>query len=341
MNIIRKIGHNDIVEITTPVIITWHDQEYRLCGDLEDLNNQTKADRYPIPKISHALDKLAKAKYINKMDYIKGFHHNGVKPNSIKLLRIICSMGIYEYTSLPFGMENASAHFQRLMDTIFQEEISEGWINPAYDSAAAANISIHLMEIYSKRNFQFSEWAPESGTYNSDNTEPEGKETYILGIRFSELHDEYFSSFTKAYSKNKQCSIMLQLLQQKYSSQELESQLQEAWLRDYKDNKFFLIYGLLYHREKHTSVLTVIGRDHMSLILKECHECPYMGHMSQERTKERVACTSWWLKWEQELSEYINTCQRFQNVNRKKGKRYGMLPHIEEPKHPWGTINMD
>ncbi|MBW0463329.1 hypothetical protein O181_003044 [Austropuccinia psidii MF-1] len=37
-------------------------------------------------------------------------------------------MGIYEYTSNPFGIKNATAHFQRMMDTISQEEILEGWM---------------------------------------------------------------------------------------------------------------------------------------------------------------------------------------------------------------------
>ncbi|MBW0545200.1 hypothetical protein O181_084915 [Austropuccinia psidii MF-1] len=126
MDVIRKIGHNEIVEITTPVLITWHDGKSRLCGDFRALNNYTKADRYPIPRIPHALDKLPKAKYITKMDCMKGFHQNGVKPNSIKLLRIICHMGIYEYTRMPFPIKNAPAHFQRMMHTIFQEEILEG-----------------------------------------------------------------------------------------------------------------------------------------------------------------------------------------------------------------------
>ncbi|MBW0509426.1 hypothetical protein O181_049141 [Austropuccinia psidii MF-1] len=66
-----------------------------------------------------------------------------------------------------------------------------------------------------------------------------------------------------------------------------------------------------------------------------------MGHMSEDRTKERVASTDWWPKWEKELSEYINTCERCQKENRKHGKKYGLLQHIEEPKHPWETINMD
>ncbi|MBW0482628.1 hypothetical protein O181_022343 [Austropuccinia psidii MF-1] len=128
MDVIRNIGLNKIVEITTPVLITWHDGKYRLCGGFRALNNYTKADRHPIQRIPHALDKLAKAKYITKMDCMKGFHQNGAKPNFMKLLRIICHMGIYKYTSMPFGIKNAPAHFQRIMDTILEEEIFEGWM---------------------------------------------------------------------------------------------------------------------------------------------------------------------------------------------------------------------
>ncbi|MBW0539358.1 hypothetical protein O181_079073 [Austropuccinia psidii MF-1] len=61
IDIIREIGHNEIVEITTPVLITWHDGKSRRCGDFRALNNYTKADRYPLPRNPHALDKLEKA----------------------------------------------------------------------------------------------------------------------------------------------------------------------------------------------------------------------------------------------------------------------------------------
>ncbi|MBW0478891.1 hypothetical protein O181_018606 [Austropuccinia psidii MF-1] len=119
--------------------------------------------------------------------------------------------------------------------------------------------------------------------------------------------------------------MLLQLLQQTYRSPELESQLEEAWLRDHKDNKYFLIDSLLYHSKTRTSALTIIDRDHISLILQEIHDCPYMGHISADRTKERVASIAWWPKWEQE----------------KHGKKYGLLQHMEEPKHPGETINMN
>ncbi|MBW0572705.1 hypothetical protein O181_112420 [Austropuccinia psidii MF-1] len=118
------------------------------------------------------------------------------------------------------------------------------------------------------------------------------------------------------YPKHKQCGILLQNLQQKYRSPDLESQSEGPWLTNYEDKKFFLIDGLLCHREKNTSALTVIDRDHISLILQECHDCTYIGHMSEDRTKEMVGSTTGWHKWEQEFSEYINTCERCQKANR-------------------------
>ncbi|MBW0523156.1 hypothetical protein O181_062871 [Austropuccinia psidii MF-1] len=46
----------------------------------------------------------------------------------MKLHRIICHIGIYEYPRMPFRINNEPAHFQRIMDTIYQEEILEGWM---------------------------------------------------------------------------------------------------------------------------------------------------------------------------------------------------------------------
>ncbi|MBW0469999.1 hypothetical protein O181_009714 [Austropuccinia psidii MF-1] len=104
--------------------------------------------------------------------------------------------------------------------------------NPAYDPEIAARISIHFMEIERKKNFRFSERAPERGTPDSGNTDSERTETPIFGISSPELHNEFFNAVMKTYAKHKKCGIFWQLLQQKYSSPELESQLEEPWLGD-------------------------------------------------------------------------------------------------------------
>ncbi|MBW0476319.1 hypothetical protein O181_016034 [Austropuccinia psidii MF-1] len=83
--------------------------------------------------------------------------------------------------------------------------------NPPYYPEVAAKIPIHFMEIDRRKNFKFSEWAPGNGTPVSGETGLEGTETPILGIRFSELHNELLSSVMNKYSKHKQCGILLQL----------------------------------------------------------------------------------------------------------------------------------
>ncbi|MBW0491452.1 hypothetical protein O181_031167 [Austropuccinia psidii MF-1] len=214
----------------------------------------------------------------------------------MNLLRIICNVDIYEYTRIPFSIKNALSQFQSMVDTIFQEEILEGWMVVYIDdiiiySEELENHVHYIDRVLREETSNFLN-GDQFGFSEGDKTEPEGTETHIFGRSSSELHNEFFSSVTKSYGKHKQCIIMLQLLQQKYRSPEMESQLEEPWLRDYKDNKCFLIDGLIYHRQKHTIVLTVIYRDHISLILKQSNDFPYMGHMSEDRIKERVAITA-------------------------------------------------
>ncbi|MBW0505204.1 hypothetical protein O181_044919 [Austropuccinia psidii MF-1] len=62
------------------------------------------------------------------MDALKGFDQNVLTENAKKLLRIIVHYGIYEYLRMPFGIRNAPSHYQRMMNTIFPEELSGGWL---------------------------------------------------------------------------------------------------------------------------------------------------------------------------------------------------------------------
>ncbi|MBW0508033.1 hypothetical protein O181_047748 [Austropuccinia psidii MF-1] len=62
------------------------------------------------------------------MDALKGFNQNVFTPKARNLLRIIAHCGIYEYLRIPFGIENAPSHYQRMMNTIFPTKLSEGWL---------------------------------------------------------------------------------------------------------------------------------------------------------------------------------------------------------------------
>ncbi|MBW0505839.1 hypothetical protein O181_045554 [Austropuccinia psidii MF-1] len=126
--VLRKLRHNEQVEVTTPVIITWNNGKSRMVGDLRALNTYTIPDRYPIPRIHKTLTQLTRAEFITAVDSLKGFHQNVLTDNAKKLLRIIVHCGIYEYLRIPIGIKNAPSHYQRMMNNIFPEELSEGWL---------------------------------------------------------------------------------------------------------------------------------------------------------------------------------------------------------------------
>ncbi|MBW0498640.1 hypothetical protein O181_038355 [Austropuccinia psidii MF-1] len=126
LRVLRKVGHNKKVEVTTPVIITWHNGKSRMVGDFRALNSYTIPDRYPIPRIHETLIQLSQAKFITAMDTLKGFHQNVLTENAKKLPRITVHCEIFEYFRMPFGIKNSPSHYQRMRNTIFPEELSEG-----------------------------------------------------------------------------------------------------------------------------------------------------------------------------------------------------------------------
>ncbi|MBW0536685.1 hypothetical protein O181_076400 [Austropuccinia psidii MF-1] len=126
--VLRKVGHNEQVEVTTPVIITWQNGKSMMVGDVRALKAYTIPDRYPIPRIHETLAHSSQAKLITAIDALKGFHQNVLTDNSKKLPRIIVHCGIFEYLRIPFGINNTPSHFQRMMNPIFHEELSEAWL---------------------------------------------------------------------------------------------------------------------------------------------------------------------------------------------------------------------
>ncbi|MBW0520719.1 hypothetical protein O181_060434 [Austropuccinia psidii MF-1] len=121
--VFKNVGHNEELEFTTLVIITWHNDKSRMVGDFRALNTYTIPDRYPIPRIHETLNQLSQARFITSMDALKSFHQNFLTPHARKLLRIIAHCGIYEYLRMPFGNKNAPSHYQRMMNTILPQEL--------------------------------------------------------------------------------------------------------------------------------------------------------------------------------------------------------------------------
>ncbi|MBW0563485.1 hypothetical protein O181_103200 [Austropuccinia psidii MF-1] len=78
-----------------------------------------------------------------------------------------------------------------------------------------------------------------------------------------------------------------------------------------------------------------------STILHECYDRIYSGHLSEDRTLEKVENCAWCPSCRKETIEHCHSCDRCQKANRSTGKKFGLMIHTQEPKSSWENVHMD
>ena len=102
-----------------PVLVKKKDGTVRFCIDYRKLNEVTVADKYLLPRIGDVLDELGRGVFFSVIDLKAGYWQIPMRKGDAEKTAFRTADGHYQFTVMPFGLRNAPATFQRMMDVVF------------------------------------------------------------------------------------------------------------------------------------------------------------------------------------------------------------------------------
>ena len=118
---IRKVCYPE--RLANVVMVKKANGKWRLCEDFTDLNRACPKDSYPLPRIDLLVDLAAEHQLLSFMDAFSGYNQIKLEELDQEKTSFVTSQGLFCYKVMPFGLKNAGATYQRLVNKMFVRKI--------------------------------------------------------------------------------------------------------------------------------------------------------------------------------------------------------------------------
>ena len=121
---VEEMLRHDVIEPSTSpwasnvILVRKSDQTLRFCVDYRPVNALSIKDSYPLPRIDTCFDALGGAKFFSTLDLRQGYWQVEIDAESAGKTTFVTRKGTFKFKVLSFGLSNAPAIFQRLMDLV-------------------------------------------------------------------------------------------------------------------------------------------------------------------------------------------------------------------------------
>ena len=109
--------------LCNPVMVPKPNGDWRMCQDFTDLNKACPKDCYQLPLLDKLVDATAGHSLLCFLDAFSGYHQIFMHPRDAEKTAFVTPIGMFYYTRMPFGLKSAGSTYQRLVNSVFQNQI--------------------------------------------------------------------------------------------------------------------------------------------------------------------------------------------------------------------------